>query len=298
VLVSKVEAPMRRLWPLMLAFPLTASADEVMLRGGGRVVGVVLEESSERVVLETGPGRVAVGRANVLSVKRSSSDLAEWSERARQLSDTDLAGWLALGLWAQGRGLETQARVAFQRVLALDPANAVAHAGLGHVLEAGRYMTTDEAHRSRGEVLYQGEWMSAAERADRQRTEAEERAAFRARVESVARAREAEARAREAEAAAQAAASASSSVSDGLPWGWGGGWGYSPMCYGTPTGTSCVGGSYRPPYRPHVDHRGQAGEPRVAPAPAPPPTAGFRSQSAVAAPKATQRPTAPTASLR
>jgi hypothetical protein len=261
---------MRRLCLVVLALPLTAAADEVLLRGGGRVVGVVVEESSERVVLETGPGRVAVGRASVLSVKRSSSDLAEWSERGRLLSDTDAAGWLALGLWAREHGLETQTRAALERVVALDPTNVVAHAGLGHVIEAGRYMTVEEAHHSRGDVFYQGEWMSRAERSDRQREEAAERVALRARIEAEARAREAEARAREAEAAAQAAASASSSISDGLPWGWGGGWGYSPMCYGTTTGTSCIGGSYAPPYRPHVDHRGRTFEPRSAPAPAPP----------------------------
>src|SRR3990172_9256122 len=104
---------MRRLVLVVLALPFTASADEVLLRGGGRVVGVVVEESSERVVVETGPGRVAVGRSNVLSVKRASSDLGEWVERARLLEKTDANGWLALGLWAQERGLETQARSAF-----------------------------------------------------------------------------------------------------------------------------------------------------------------------------------------
>lgn len=240
---------MRGLTLVLLALPLPASADEVLLRGGGRVVGVVVEESAERIVLETGPGRVALRKANVASVKRTSSDLGEWSERARRLAATDVDGWLTLGLWAQERGLETQARAAFQRVLALDPDNAAAHAGLGHVQDGGRYVTIEESRRSRGDVLYQGEWMSRDERADRQREEAEERAAFRARIESEARAREAEARAREAEAAAERASAAASPGIGGQPW-------FSPpLCYGPMYGASCVSGPvYLPGGRRHGLH--------------------------------------------
>jgi hypothetical protein len=116
-----------------------------------------------------------------------------------------VAGWLRLATWAQSRELATQAREAYERVLAADPLNADAHLALGHVRMGERWLSAADANRARGLVEFEGTWMSPEERQLRmaeQAAMAQDRQAIR---EADARAREAEARAREAAARADAA---------------------------------------------------------------------------------------------
>jgi hypothetical protein len=102
--------------------------------------------------------------------------------------------------------------------LSLDPENAAAHRGLGHVWAGDRWATLEESYRARGYVLFEGSWVMPDER----RAILEERAAAavaeRDRIESEARTREAEARARAAEADARRA-EADAQQSGGIPLG-------------------------------------------------------------------------------
>ena len=86
----------------------TASSDEILLRGGGRVSGVVVERTSRAIVVETGPGRVTLSMALVERVIEGRSALEAHHERAAALEPRDVEGWAALARWAAERDLLTQ----------------------------------------------------------------------------------------------------------------------------------------------------------------------------------------------
>jgi hypothetical protein len=185
--------------------PTLAGADEVLLNGGGRVAGVIVERTASSIVVEVGPGLVTLPLSRVLSVREGPTALALYHERAAGLSRGDAAGWLALGRWARQRDLLTQSREAFARALSIDPASGEANEALGRVLVGEHWVSAEEGYRARGLVPFDGRWVTPAEHAALLREQAEADAADAGRVEAEARAREAEARAREAEARARAA---------------------------------------------------------------------------------------------
>jgi hypothetical protein len=256
-------------WPaLVLVGGLCAfatSADEVVLKSGRRVSGVVVEETRTTVVLDVGAGLVGFPRASVAQVVRGSSPLARYRERAAVLGADDAAGWLALGLWARDNDLQTAAREAFERVIAIDPASAEAHRALGHEQVGGAWLSGDAAQRARGLVPFEGDWVTPAEQAARLAEREADRRDRRERDAADARAAEAEARAREAEARARQAED-QARVQGGIPIGGGiWGWGVAPC-----TGRDCRPDGQRG--RDRGDRRGDGkGKPQPAPQPSPRP---------------------------
>jgi hypothetical protein len=210
-----------------------AASDEIFLRGGGHVRGVIVERTNDTVVIETAPGRLTFPMKRVERIVESRSALEEFQERAAELAPGDAAGWATLARWAAERDLLTQSREAWQRVLASDPSHAEANAALGRVELDGAWVTEAEAYRARGYVEHEGRWVTPAEHEALVRERAAEEASARERREADLRVREAEARAREAEARArEAEAGAQQSTEDGgipLWWGWGGVGGVPPF---------------------------------------------------------------------
>jgi len=242
----------------------TVSPDEIFLRGGGRVSGVVVERTSQAIVVETGPGRVTLSMALVEKVVEGRSALEAHHERAAALEPGDVEGWAALARWAAVRDLLTQSREAWQRVLAADPSHPEANAALGRVEVDGTWMGEAEAYRARGYVSFEGRWVTPAEHEALVRERALEEQAARERREAELRVREAEARAREAEARALEAEAAAQPADEGIPLWWGWGWGgYLP-----PTGPWVPG-----PHPPHTPGGSGRPGPHPHPTPAPQPTA-------------------------
>ena len=199
----------------------SATADEIFLRGGGHVTGVIVERTRDAVVLETAPGRVRLPMRLVEKIVESRSALEGFHDRAADLAPGDVDGWAALARWAAERDLLTSAREAWQRVLAADPSHPEANAALGRVQLGGTWMGSADAYRAQGYVEFEGRWVTPAEhealvreRAADEASEWEQRQAELRVREAEASAQEAEARAREAEAASQ---------EGGIPYWWGGG---------------------------------------------------------------------------
>lgn len=199
------------------ALAATTAADEVVLRSGGRLDGVVVERTRDRVVVEMGPGRVTMPASQVERIVEGRSALEEFRERAGVLEPGDTEGWEALARWAADHDLQTQSREAWRRVLAGDSSHPEANTALGRVQVNGAWMGSDEAYRARGYVQIDGRWVTPTEHEALLRERAFEHQA-RLEREAEARAREAEdeARAREARAAAEAARES------GIPLWWGG----------------------------------------------------------------------------
>ncbi|HET7292194.1 MAG TPA: tetratricopeptide repeat protein [Vicinamibacteria bacterium] len=210
--------------------PALAAADEVLLKGGGKVSGRIVSRSEAKIEVDVGAGRITVPASSVLRIEEGRSPLHEYEERAGRLAAADVEGWLALGEWASARGLGTQAREAYNRALAASPGDPRANAALGNVQMDGRWMSEDESYRARGYVQHEGEWITTAERDAIERERAAEAERDRERRAADSRVREAEARAEEAEARAKEAEAKAEESSDGLPlwYAWGGGPTYWP----------------------------------------------------------------------
>jgi hypothetical protein len=266
---------------LLAAATPWATADEVLLKGGGRIVGEVVERNPRSVVVDVGPGTVALPMSRVERIVSTTSRLTEFRDRAARLDRGDIPGWLALAAWADRNDLRTQARGAWEHVLSVDPANAVAQRALGNVWHADRWMEPSDAMRAQGLVEFEGQWMSPGERETRLRVQAAEAVAMRENALADARIAEAEARAREAEARAHAAevdAERADGVygDGGIPFGYaygGGGYGigYVDPFVGAPPVRPCCGAGHEPGLDP-----GRRPRPDPAPRPSPQPRDGSR----------------------
>jgi hypothetical protein len=280
----------------LLLVAATGWADEVHLRGGGVIRGIVVGPPGDTVVVETGPGRVSIPRSRVVRIETGKTALAEFYERRTILGPQDLEGLARLARFAADHNLATPARETWEDVLVLDPGNPEANAALGRAFVDGRWMSQAEAYRSEGYVHLGDRWVTPAEHEALVREEiARERAAAERREAGV-RLREAEARAREAEARAREAEALAHQAEDpveGIPYWWvlaGGG----PVLWpGTPHPRSpAVGrpGHARPPQArtgargPSASGPGAPGPPvpRLGPGPDPRPTGTLQPRQAPA----------------
>ena len=292
----------RRATGPLLAAVLAAApgwADEIHLKGGGRVSGRIVERTATHVAIETGPGRLTLPISRVERIVEGRSALDSFSERAAELAASDTEGWAELARWAEERDLLTQARSAWQRVLATDPGHAQANTGLGRVPLDGVWMSAEDAYRARGYVSYEGRWLTPAEADVAMREREMDAAAARERREADLRVQEAEARVREAEARAYEA-EAAAETTGGIPIGYGYGYGGYGSGWGriAPPHVSARQGarSMRPdgpwPHSGSPDGR-PAPAPRALPATRPetrPPSPPVRHQAAILPPQSASAP--------
>jgi hypothetical protein len=116
-------------------------------------------------------------------------------------------GWADLARWAAERDLVAQSREAWGKVLVLDPYHPEAKAAVGQAEPDRTWKATEDDYRAKGYELFEGRWITRAERGalERERaTEAAREQGVREALDAEARAREADARAREADAAESA----------------------------------------------------------------------------------------------
>jgi hypothetical protein len=223
--------------------------------------------------------------SRVERIVESRSALEAFAERAEALDAGDAAGWAELARWAEERELLTQARLAWQRVLATDPGHAAANAGLGRVALGGEWMSAEDAYRARGFVSYEGRWLTPAEHEAAVREREADQAAARGQREADLRVQEAEARVREAEARASEAEAAADQAG-GIPLGYAyGGYGYG-YGWGAVVPPYVQGHRGRREMRPDGPRqpRSHPGSPHVRPAPAPRSTSAPRPQTRASQP--------------
>ena len=222
---------MKRAIVFMVLAAVPAAADEVHLRGGGKVVGEIVEQTEEFVSVDIGGGSLTVQMSSVQSIEKSTSPMQEYKARAAEIPAGDAEAWRELARWATGRALASQVEDAYLHVVAVLPDDEEANRALGRVRLDGRWVSEEESYQARGYVEFEGEWMTPAERqailADRQARDDADRQANEARIREI----EAE------QAAEKEREEADRSVSDGgLPyygdpvyWGWGVGPSYWPV---------------------------------------------------------------------
>jgi len=146
----------------LVALPVWA--DEVVMKGGGRLTGQISSQNEDEVTIDIGAGVMTVPMASVVDIQRGTSPLHEYRDRASRLAADDIEGWRQLGQWANKRGLSVQAREAYSRVRAANPNDLDANRALGLVLYQGQWISEEDSYKAQGYVKYGSEWMMPAER--------------------------------------------------------------------------------------------------------------------------------------
>src|ERR1043166_7047228 len=105
---------------LPLAFALPAVADEVVLRNGAILSGIVREEG-DKVVLQLDFGTMTFGKSDVRSVRKSDDPLKEFEQRLA--SATNAKSTFELATWAREKGLTSRSNELLRKGISLDPAH-------------------------------------------------------------------------------------------------------------------------------------------------------------------------------
>ena len=217
----------------LVAAPLLA--DDVYLKGGGRVTGEIVERSDESVTVNIGSGTIAVRTASIVRIEASVSPSQEYRQRAAAIAAGNAEAWRDLARWATGNALATQAGQAWSRVVEIVPDDAEANRALGRVLLDGRWVSEEESYRARGYVDFEGEWMTPAERQsildERRARDAADRQAETQRLQAEQQA-DAERAAREEEDRQEFLRGGLPQYGDPVNWGWGYGPAYWPTTPG------------------------------------------------------------------
>ena len=159
---------MKRLSCIVLcaAVALTASrllADTVYLKNGNKFEGEVIKETDDLVKLKTTIGTVTLQKEDIKRIEKGITSLQQYLNTAKTLKDDDTAGHCALGVWCKEHGLKKQSRDEFQKVVDANADHADAHKELGHVLQAGKWVTEEDAMKAKGFVLHEGRWITKTE---------------------------------------------------------------------------------------------------------------------------------------
>ncbi|MGH7150941.1 MAG: hypothetical protein ACREIU_09595 [Planctomycetota bacterium] len=161
---------------LAAALPLLAGflpRDVVETRDGRRQEGKIVEESRERLVVETPFGRVELARGEVVSIERGPTPAEEYAARRAKAKTAE--DHHALALFCRSKGLSRQAKEEFEEAARLDPDHEGANRALGRVLFEGKWVSPaerealaarreEEAFRAKGLVLHAGRWVTPEEK--------------------------------------------------------------------------------------------------------------------------------------
>lgn len=213
----------------LLIIALAASpalADDVHLRGGGLISGVIVEQTADSVTVDIGGGTITAPMSSVVRIEERRSPLQDYRQRAAAIPEGDVEAWRELARWATSQALSSQAWEAWGQVLAVAPDDEEANRALGRVRLDGRWVDEEESHRARGYVQFEGEWMTPRERdailAERRAQESAEREAIDAEVAAIEAEQRADRERQEAEAE-EFRRSELPRYGDPVYWGWGAG---------------------------------------------------------------------------
>lgn len=142
-----------------------ASADEVLLKDGGKLVGKA-QKLGDEIVVTTPHGETRVKAADVESITPGRTVWDDYADKLKELGEKDdktAASQVALGDWCKEHGLAAEAGKHWRLAVELDPDQPDARKRLGFVRYEDRWLTTDEYYQARGFVKVDGEWISSEE---------------------------------------------------------------------------------------------------------------------------------------
>lgn len=139
-----------------------ASADVLLLTGGGRVEGEIL--NPEEVPRKTYTVRTSLGveitlpAAEVKKILRPRPEEIEYEKSKARCPDTVEGQW-ALAEWCRQRRLFTRRKMHLQRIIELDADHAEARQALGYTQVGGEWKTLEQRMLEQGYVRHKGRWL-------------------------------------------------------------------------------------------------------------------------------------------
>jgi hypothetical protein len=127
-----------------------ASADVFVLKDGREIDGILAGRTEKKeLVILVPTGRTRCFESSVKEVRPSQDPAADFARYFSGLGKKDADGAAALGAWAAEKGLPEKSKEAYLRALAIDPGQAKAHEGLGHVKVGDEWIPAAEAGKLR-----------------------------------------------------------------------------------------------------------------------------------------------------
>jgi hypothetical protein len=146
----------------VLALAAVASADEVLLNDGGKLVGKAKRVGDE-VVVTTPTGESRVKADTVKSITPGRTVWDDYDDKLKAVDAKDAAALVALGDWCKEQGLLGQARTHWKKAIEIDADQKDARQRLGFVRYEDRWLTMDEYYKARGFVKVGEEWIPEEE---------------------------------------------------------------------------------------------------------------------------------------
>ena len=139
----------------------TAYGDELLLSGGGRLTGKVVNADqtprTNYVVQLASGGTLTLAKDQVRQVIAESAADAEYARLRHEQPDTAAGQW-KLAEWCKEQKLTEVRKQHLARILELEPDHREARAALGYTRIQGRWTTTAQHQTAMGKVLYKGEY--------------------------------------------------------------------------------------------------------------------------------------------
>jgi len=148
--------------PLVLLLASAASADEVLLNTGGKLVGKATRVGDD-VVVATPHGETRVKFESVKSITPGRTVWDDYADKAKALDAKDAAAQVAFGDWCKERELAAESQKHWKAALAVDPDQADARKRLGFVRYDEKWLTVDDYYKARGFVKVGDEWITVDE---------------------------------------------------------------------------------------------------------------------------------------
>jgi hypothetical protein len=146
----------------LLLLPVVALADDLRLKDGRVLAGIVVKEEGRYTVVDR-DRKHAFKAAEVDRVDKKRCFMDEYAERLAAVSKTDAEALYAFGRWLEENAWESRARIVFEQVIEIDPDHKGARGTLGHKLYEGEWLTPDEINRRDGLVEFEGSWFTPHE---------------------------------------------------------------------------------------------------------------------------------------
>jgi tetratricopeptide (TPR) repeat protein len=168
---------------VVLILAAVASADEILLENGGKLVGRATRIGDD-VVVTTPTGEFRVPASQVKSITEGRTVWDDYDEKVRAADLKDAKAQLELGDWCKQKGLTSEGRKHWKKAIEIDPDQADARARLGYIRYEDRWLTNDEYYKARGFVNRGGEWIPEDE-ARRRDADKLQKAAFDKHVKTI-----------------------------------------------------------------------------------------------------------------
>ena len=152
-----------------------AVADIIHLKNGRQLEGQILSEEGGKLKVKTVAGVVEIARADVARIEVKKTPAQEYGERLAALAPDDAEGYYQLALYCRENGLKKEEKELYAKVLGIDGQHAGANAAVGNVEYEGEWMTPAERDRRKGSaddaemrakgfVQYEGRWVTPEEK--------------------------------------------------------------------------------------------------------------------------------------